>query len=316
MRNLLITPAPRSDDIAVEAADWAEINALFKASRIVSSEDLAGALFREGTVGKNRSRVISGDAFNELADRSQSCGVAEHNRYPFELDSTGTLLSLRQAFRLNSNFGLLYWFLLFISRADMSSRERTLAGIDPTKVFEQVCADVLADFWGGRSAFSGAMVVGTTSANRQFQSRIDNLCASIGVGIGWKPGAKAPGGGDAKVDVAAWRRFADNRQGGLVGFAQCKTGVHWKDHLTKLRPETFCFRFFREQPLVIPLRLYMVPHRIVSHRWDEHTTEGGVLLDRSRVLQYAGSISPHTLMLCKKWLQAAYRRQRSHRVTL
>jgi hypothetical protein len=135
-------------------------------------------------------------------------------------------------------------------------------------------------------------------------------------GNGWRLGALSPGGGDAKLDLAAWRRFADKRQGGLLGFAQCKTGVHWKDHLTKLRPETFCRRFFQQVPTVLPVRLYMVPNRIGSHRWEEHSLDGGLLMDRCRILQYGGALSLSTLRQCKRWFHAAYRRQRSGRVTI
>jgi hypothetical protein len=321
MRNLLLIPSPGSDVIQVDAADWAEITALFRKDGIVSRQDLSRALHRRSGIRESRAQQLADDAFNELADRVESCGAgrSEVNRYPFSLDSGQSLLSLRKPFRINSNFGLLYWFLLFVTRADMSAENRTLDNTDPTKVFEQLCADVLRTFWGGDSKFSGSMIVGTAIPGNggvsQFKDKIAELCKHIGEGNGWKLGAKAPGGGDAKLDVAAWKRFADKRQGGLIGFAQCKTGIHWKEHLTKLKPETYC-RSFMQQPLVIaPLRLYMVPNRIVFHKWEEHTSDGGLLMDRCRILQYGGSISPATLRRCKKWTRAAYKRQKSGRVT-
>jgi hypothetical protein len=192
------------------------------------------------------------------------------------------------------------------------------AQTDPTKVFERLCAEVLSEFWGGESAYSGAMVVGTAGApgQTQFKTKIIELCQKIGEGNGWRPGATGPGEGDAKLDVAAWRRFADRRQGGLIGFGQCKTGTNWEDHLTKLRPETFCRRFFQQSPTLIPIRLYMVPHRIVAHKWEEHSMNGGLLMDRCRILQYGGGLSPSTLRQCKRWVHAAYRRQKAKRVTI
>ena len=321
MRNLLITPAPQSEDFLVDAADWAELTALLRANGMVSRQDLARAVHRRSGFSEVTSLEKAGDAFSELADRIDSCGAgsSELSRYPFSLDSSGTLLTLKRPFRFNSNFGLLYWFLLFTSRADMSSQARTLDHTDPTKVFEQLCADVLAEFWGGKSKFAGAMVVGTAGSGArgttQFKSKIAKLCENAGVGIGWKTGARAPGAGDAKLDVAAWRRFADKRQGGLIGFAQCKTGIHWRDHLTTLQPETYCNRFFEQRPIIAPLRVYMVPHRIVLHRWDDHTSDGGILMDRCRILQYGGHMSPAILKQCKRWLHAAYRLQKERRVT-
>jgi hypothetical protein len=319
MRSLLLTPPVGADDVVVEAADLAEVTALFQADGNVSREDLARALHRRSGVSEDRARRVAEDAFSELSDRLKSCGAGknEPNRYPFCLSFGSTLLSLKRPFRLNSNFGLLYWFLLFVTRADMSSNARTLDHTDPTTVFERLCAEVLCEFWGGGSEYSGAMVVGTaTTGNTQFKAKITELCQKIGEGNGWRPGALSPGAGDAKLDLAAWRRFADSRQGGLLGFAQCKTGIHWKDHLTKLRPESFCQRFFQRLPTVLPVRLYMVPNRIVSHRWEEHSLEGGLLMDRCRILQYGNGISPPTLRQCKRWVHAAYRRQKSGRVTI
>ncbi|HXL25104.1 MAG TPA: hypothetical protein VN952_00395 [Chthoniobacterales bacterium] len=320
MRSLLLAPPLRADDVVVEAADLAEVTALFQADGNVSREDLARALHRRSGATEEHARRVAEDAFNELSDRLESCGAgkSELNRYPFSLSFGSTLLSLRRPFRLNSNFGLLYWFLLFVTRADMSASARTLDHTDPTTVFERLCAEVLCEFWGGVSEYSGAMVVGTASARGKadFKEKIVELCQKIGEGNGWRLGAVSPGAGDAKLDLAAWKRFADKRQGGLLGFAQCKTGIHWKDHLTKLRPETFCRRFFQQIPTVLPMRLYMVPNRIVSQRWEEHSLDGGLLMDRCRILQYGSSISPATLRQCKRWVHAAYRRQKSRRVTI
>ena len=321
MRSLLVTPSTISDDILVEAADWAEVTALFRADGCVSREDLARALCRRSGIKEARAREISDDAFSELANRAAACSksVSSINRYPFSLGNNETLLSLRHPFKKTSNFGLLYWFLLFVTRGDMSSSSRTLSSIDPTKVFERLCADVLSAFWGGSSEFSGAMVMGTSGwgagGTGQFRSRIEDLCKKIGEGVGWRPGAKSPGAGDGKLDIVAWKRFADQREGGLVGFAQCKTGIHWKEHLTKLQPSSFCHRFLQKPLLISPLRLYLVPHRIVSHRWEEATLDGGLLFDRCRILQYAHQVSPATLGHSRKWFLAAYQRQKSGRVT-
>jgi hypothetical protein len=319
MRSLLITPSPASNDILVDAADWVEINALFKADRTISREDLARALFRSYSIREQRARQVAEDAFSELADRLDACGSSSSlvNRYPFFLNSDQSLLSVRRPFRVNSNFGLLYWFLLFVSRADMSATSRVLNGTDPTIAFERLCADVLSIFWGGRSDFSGSMVIGTAGHRRvqTFQRRIEQLCASICEGAGWREGAQPPGGGDAKLDVVAWRRFADKRQGALIGFAQCKTGLHWRDHLTKLRPETFSRRFMRQPLIVSPVRLYMVPNRVLRQQWEEHISDGGTLLDRCRIVQYGWHISADTLRQCKRWLVAAYRLQKAGRVT-
>ena len=114
-----------------------------------------------------------------------------------------------------------------------------------------------------------------------------------------------PQSGDRKLDVAVWRRFADNREGGLVGFAQCKTGTHWRDYLTELRPESFC-RMFMASPLILdPLRIFMVPCRISRDRWEEDSSRGGLLFDRCRIVQFGDTLSGPVATQCQTWLEAA-----------
>lgn len=104
--------------------------------------------------------------------------------------------------------------------------------------------------------------------------------------------------------------FSDGRTGGLIGFGQCKTGVHWKTHLTKLRPASFC-RKYLAQPLILePVRVYMVPHRVDKADWESHTDEGGLLFDRCRLVQYGHTISKDLTKDCRTWLNAALDRQR------
>ena len=65
----------------------------------------------------------------------------------------------------------------------------------------------------------------------------------------------APRGGDGKLDLmVVWRKFSDGRPGVLAGFAQCKTGIHWRDHLAKLEPAAFSGKFMRQQLIVSPLK--------------------------------------------------------------
>jgi hypothetical protein len=185
--------------------------------------------------------------------------------YPFKLNTVGNLLSLRAKLTAQSRAGMLYTFLLVASRADMDS-QRKLENLDPATLFEQLCADVLLNFWGGKTDLSGSLVFGTARKkakhNTQFHSNIEHLCTNLRDGRGMKPGAKTPGAGDGKLDVVVWRIFSDGRTGGLIGFGQCKTGIHWKTHLTKLQPRHFCGKYFQEPLIIDPIRVYMVPHRV------------------------------------------------------
>jgi hypothetical protein len=260
--------------------------------------------------------------FKELLDRQDSCvplpGKGQAWEYPFTVNSSTSLLSMRKKPK-TSKRGLLYSFLLVASRADMDA-QRKLEGLDPTVLFEQLCADILLNFWGGANEHTGALVFGTaktkTLTNSKFETNINNLCATLKEGRGLKDKAKSPGAGDGKLDVVVWRVFSDGRSGGLVGFGQCKTGIHWKTHLTKLVPRNFCGDYFKDPLILEPIRVYMVPHRVDGSDWDSHTRAGGLLLDRCRLIQYGYDISTDVFANCKKWLDAALKRQRQGKFTV
>jgi hypothetical protein len=208
---------------------------------------------------------------------------------------------------------MLYAFLLIATRADMDA-QRKLDNLDPTVLFERLCAEILLNFWGGGSALSGSLVFGTArkraAHTNKFHSNVEHLCEKLREGRGMKAGAKTPGAGDGKLDVVVYRVFSDGRSGGLVGFGQCKTGVHWKTHLTKLQPRAFCSKYFQAPLLIDPVRIYMVPHRVDASEWSSHTAEGGLLLDRCRLVQYGYRISKDIFDDCAAWLNAALKRQR------
>lgn len=315
--NLLKVPSPEADDRLVNLADWVEIKALLESDGNASQEDLARALQRAYSMDETAARTLAGDVFKELSDRTSSCvplpGEGRAWEYPFTLNASGNLLSLRAKLSSRSRAGLLYMFLLVASRADMDTH-RKLEGLDPVVIFERLCADILLNFWGGKTNLSGSLVFGTArkkfNHNHRFESKVEHLCRTLREGRGLKAGATLPGAGDGKLDIVVWRIFSDGRAGGLVGFGQCKTGVHWKTHLTKLQPRNFCQRYF-QQPLIIdPVRVYMVPHRVDGSEWDNHTGEGGLLFDRCRLVQYGYHISNDVFGNCRVWLNAALERQR------
>lgn len=322
MRDLLSLPSPKTKDFLVEAADWVEANCFFKADRNLSREDLALALARSHSVKDTDARSLADDVFLELEDRAVSCGIGESiiNTYPFLLNDDNTVLSLRKEYKSKSNFGAIYIFLLMVTRADMDSKHRILKGIDPTHVFENLCGDVLRNFWHGNDGFSGSLVFGTarkkSNEKKSFSSNIQFLTQQIGEGAGFKMGAQLPGAGDGSLDIVAWRKFSDKREGGLVGFAQCKTGVTWKEHLTKLRPNTFTHRFLIKPLVIEPIRIYMVPARVERVQWDTHSRDGGLLFDRCRITQYSSAIQTDILKKCKIWSSAAIVSQQKGRFSL
>ena len=321
--NLLKIPSPGADDNLVSLADWVEMKALLESDGNASLEDLARALQRGHSIKEAESRILASDVFEELKDRETHCALPSHKgpawQYPFTVDKTRSLLSLRTKLTAKSRSGLLYTFMLVASRADMDS-QRKLENLDPAVLFEQLCADILLNFWGGKTDLSGSLVFGTArkkaAHNSAFHANIEHLCTQIGDGRGMKAGAKTPGAGDGKLDIVVWRVFSDGRTGGLIGFGQCKTGIHWKEHLTKLQPGNFCRKYFNQPLIIEPVRVYMVPHRVDRSDWESHVGEGGLLLDRCRLVQYGHDVSKGVFSNCRTWLHAALERQRQGNFTI
>jgi hypothetical protein len=196
----------------------------------------------------------------------------------------------------------------------MESKARVLESIDPTKVFELICADVLASFWATDGPHSGSFVFGTAAkkkaATPAFKHKVEELCKHVGEGAGWKTDASPPSGGDGKLDIVSWRKFNDGRPGNLIGFAQCNTGVNWKEHLDRLQPAKFSREYMRQAFIVEPVKLYMVPSRVERSQWSAHTDRAGILLDRCRITQYGNTIRPEILSQCRVWVRAAIQRER------
>jgi hypothetical protein len=315
--NLLDVPSPETYDKLANLADWVEVKALLESDGNASQLDLARALGRAYPVSEETAKILAADVFKELVDRHQNCnpipGKGLAWEYPFTLNSSNSLLSVRTDVKSKTKSGLLYKFLLVASRAEMDA-QRKLSGLDPAVLFEQLCADILLNFWGGATERSGSLVFGTAGTSdaegKRFQSNIQQVCSVLKEGLGFNKDGRSPGSGDGKLDIVVWRTFSDGRAGALVGFGQCKTGIHWRTHLTKLQPRSFCQKFFQKDLIIEPIRVYMVPHRVDGAEWNDRTADGGLLLDRCRLVQYGYDISKDVFGNCEVWLDAAIRRQR------
>jgi len=316
MRSLRELSARR--DKIVELADWVEISAFFRADKSISKEDLVRSLVREGgDRAEQTARDKATEAFDELAAREAAIGnpIATFPvaAYPYEID--GDLLKLIVDPLDANHTGLLYAFLLTITRASMDSESRQLNELDPTHLFENICAEALCQFWGGRTQHSGVFVTGTSNTTvpvgkKRFPSLIDLLSEHLSEGGGWKNGAKSPGAGDGGLDLAVWRRFQDKRPGGLVGFAQCKTGDHWRDHLGRHNPMSICGAYFRAPLIQSPLPIYMVPCRVSLEEWvNVMRQHSGILFDRCRITTFGTQLSKGLIAQCESWFSAAIDRE-------
>ena len=198
--------------------------------------------------------------------------------------------------------------------------DRQHASLDGAELFEYLSLEVAKRYWGGlKDTRVDGLVFGTARLNRDADDDDQINAASFSAAVGQLSDAMREGNGykakdpppikarDAKLDLAVWRDFADQcsskkvdhlryRHGKLIGFGQCKTGNTWHGEVEKLQPEKFCENWFRDSPLVKPVKLFFVSDRFV-HPWHEKT-RGMIFFDRCRILDTRTIFPPN-------WLQSA-----------
>lgn len=312
-------PKARPENVS-HIADFAEFQCLKCDDGNVSALDI-GHIMARGADAEHRDDVSDAlmqtvhEAFGELEARLVHCGQ-EDGRYPYEVKKPGTLLQFRGKGRsLDAPSAYLYIFLLLATRMNMRD-DRSHGGEDATALFEHLCKEVSVRYWGGPAPNVEAMVFGTGRTSQhiedhqdldkgKFQSAVDDLCRKLGEGVGFREDPKStPRARDGKLDIVVWRGFTDKREGQLIGFGQCKTGTHWKDDLSKLRPEAFCAKWTITRPAVLPIRLYFIADRNTIN-WYDQCIDGGILFDRCRIMEYADDLPPHLLERISKWVEAA-----------
>ena len=319
MSNLMRPPKPHLDNVA-KIADFAEIECLLRGDGSVSRLDIARIVQRRGdhaidaaATDDDVSRSVA-EAFDELETRSRHCGP-DDGRYPFVVRDKGKVLCLRDDRSDNAPPPTTYFYLLLATRMNMQS-ERRQADEDATVLFEQFCREVAVRYWGGPADSIGAIVFGTgrltedlddgDELNRNsFVNAVNHLTKELKEGHKFEadPNSQVRAK-DGKLDIVVWRRFADERQGQLIGFGQCKTGTHWADDLIKLRPDDFFTKWVYKRAAVLPVRMYFVTDRVTT-QWFERCVDGGILFDRCRIMEYASDLPTELNDRMAKWVRRA-----------
>ena len=239
----------------------------------------------------------------ELEERSRACG---EDRYPFFLDQkTGTVLtSLKMSAIVKKAPKLLYIYLLLSTNLNMK-KNRIQNDVDGTEVLEEIAAEVLKSYLGGNRAES--INFGTSVAGG-FSKKIDDLCKRIGEGGGYsEPQNANRHTKDGKLDTVAWIPFRDKLEGKIVVFAQCKTGINWKDHVFQLQPENFIKKYIKKSFHLNPIRSFFVSESVDRSRRNDLSIDGGLLFDRCRIVDYCPTIPKVTLQKMKTWVNGAVR---------
>ncbi len=314
MSALKIVPAAHVAN-RVRIADFVELECLRRADGSVSTVDVSRIMGRQDDSDDDDIQTVILDAFSDLADRASHCGEID-GEYPFEISNDGNLLSIRDWKSVDDRtHSLVYFFLLLATRLNMKT-SRMQGGEDGTALFEQLCREVAVRFWGGPGKLVEAIVFGTGRDTEeslsdddlevgQFGRAVNELCKAIGEGEQFQAKtADRVTAKDGKLDIVVWRGFSDRRHGQLIGFGQCKTGTNWNRELGKLKPDSFCRKWMRTPPASQPVVLYFVCDRVLDG-WYNHVSDGGILFDRCRVMEYATQIPMPLLKRIEKWVSAA-----------
>ena len=292
-------PSPRADTHElgdfVELLSWRQ-GSVSATTVIQDLGRLAENEYSEGVPEEEEIPIEVEDAFREIERRIE----ASNGGYPFEFNANGTVLYPIRGSDEARN--VVYKYMLLSTRLDMN-KSRIHAGLDGTELLERLAAVVARQYLGGRAE---SMIFGTSEDSSDFPAKIDILCQMLEEGGGFvERGAGARRMKDDKLDVVAWTPFADRREGKLIAFGQCKTGTNWKSQVTQLQPDNFCSKWFRDQPTLIPVRMFFISEALSSVDWRNESVDAGLLFDRCRIVDFCSGLDSDLLLSLRHWTTAA-----------
>lgn len=286
-----------------EIADFAEIIALRHG--ICSERDIIAAMGRaqendyadDGVPEDDPVDIQVREALTEIEERGRRV-----SHYPFYLDERGVV---REDTAVQEDTRLIYAFLLFATRLQMN-KNRRLAGVDATELFENLSAEVAREYFGGRSR---SIVFGTARGSDGFLSALRSLNSQWGEQTEVSADAEQYGARykDDGVDVVVWTPFNDGSPGKLIGYGQCKTGTNYRITRDQRRPEAFNKLWFSPAPLSQPVRLFFVAEALPRdfHTWNHEIASGVILFDRTRILDCVGGVDESLTEKLRRWTDRA-----------
>ena len=286
-----------------ELADYAELVCWEQGSTStnVLSADL-GRLdendYSDGVPEEEEAPQVVEAAYIEIERRQEACG----DGYPFVIGEQGYTLCAKQD--AGNHKHIIYKYLLLATRLNMQT-SRVHADIDGTLLFEHLAAEAGREYLGARAE---KFVFGTAAEMGDFRRKVNNLCTRMKEGDGFKNRNEAPPNErDGKLDVVVWKHFTDGLPGKLIVFGQCKTGTNYKDTLAQLQPDSFCRKWLKSSPALIPVRMFIVSEALSRLRWYNDSSDAGLLFDRCRIVDFCDDISGDVLKKVTAWTEAAAR---------
>lgn len=233
------------------------------------------------------------DGIKECEQRSASCSA----KYPFRVNANS--LELQTEVGVNRE---IYQFMLLSTRLNMN-KQKVQAGLDATKLFEELCAGVAREYFGQHSK----SVVFGTACTGGFRQKVEDLIDKMNLTSTYKiPMGSTGRQKDAAVDVVAWIPFADKKDSQMIAIGQCKTGIHWEEKLTSTQPGVFFESYFSGKPFADVEKMFFVCESYGFDRWEERSRAAGIMFDRTRIMEYVpANIDAHLLSRIRQWNQAA-----------
>lgn len=233
------------------------------------------------------------DGIKECKQRAESCPSV----YPFDVNANS--LSLQTLDNLNKT---IYLFLLLATRLDMKDESRH-ADHDATKLFEELCAGVSAEYFGRHSK---SLVFGTAEWG-SFKDKVERVISSLHLTSAFKTPLGSTGRQkDATVDVVAWIPFSDKKDSQMIAIGQCKTGTHWEGMLTATQPKVFFGSHFTGEPFADVERMFFMTESYGMDKWEERSRKAGIIFDRTRIMEFLPSnFNADLLGKITEWNKAA-----------
>jgi hypothetical protein len=249
---------PYGDDI-YETADWVEL-AVLRGGRPFKRGNLVTTIARED------ANLSAADVMDELQRRSRLMGKL----WPLQLDGSENIVSLRS----RPPARVLYTFFAALGlRQGITNHGREL--------FESCVSELSA----GLTANHGIRI-GAPRRNPVPTSLADAISMYCAASVEFDGKMRAPplSDGDLGMDIANWMPFRDGRGGYLHFIGQCATGADWSDKLTELNPHKWADHVNWAVP---PVRFFATPFVIPTENFRRSCLDGGVVLDRPRLVELA-----------------------------
>ena len=275
----------------IDQADWLEVKALVSADGNSSFQDLVAELRRNGSTDATEesakaladsrgeiSERLASDVFSELEDRQVAAGEG----YPFGLSDQSVRLTQETPYARST-----YIFLLLLSYIEVPHIQ--VLGSNPQRDFEDISQTAAESFFGHNEHDGSYLFAFPRRGNESsFIAAVHELTKQIGEGGGAREGIDNSRQKDAGLDVVVWHGFKDSWPGRLIAFGQCASGKNWTAKLTELPSTTsWCQTWMNTPPIVEPVRMFFMPHRMTSRHWKVDAAKAGIVFERCRIAYHA-----------------------------